>query len=274
MKYLCFCLFILLISCSRLKRRDTIQDLEDRLLKDGRISKAPLKDTFLEEENYVGPVSDQLNPLADEKEIELFNTESLEHDKTDYKEEFASLETIIKNKEEFNDLKDGNYDIKKNEPYEDILTIEKLSLSDAKNSKDGIFLQNEALEHDWQKGKEGLSQVLDVAPLSESELRNFLAKGRIKRKPELKISNYHLIRAAYNGSLESLKYLLTKGLDVETSNRRGDTPLIIAIKKDRYEMTKYLLEVGADRYKKNKKGHSASDLAKKKKDNRFAELFR
>jgi hypothetical protein len=263
-----------LFSCSRTEQRDTITELEDRLLADQKVSEAPIKDTFLEEENYVGPLNDQLNPFEKEEKVEsLFDKKDLVHDKTDYKQEFGSIEKITENENTFETIREGDYKSKGVGPYEEILTVEKLALDDDREESDPNGIPENGLEHDWQTGKNELSKVLDVAPLTEEELREFLSKGRVKRKPQLPLRNKDLLKAAYNGPLESIRYLLKKGLDINTTNRRGDTPLIIAVKRNRYEVAHYLLKFGADENIKNKKGENASRLARKSKDPRFKSLF-
>jgi hypothetical protein len=266
-----FCLN--LWNCSSQPKKDTLQDLEETVL-EGQTVEAPINDPFLEDPNYTGPLNDQLNPFSKQEKIEdLFAPPEIADGKvsaqesSQYKEEFDSVASIEKDSKDWSKIKRGQYAAQVG-PYEEIETIEKLALERSQNLED-----NPALESDWEAGKEELSRILDVAPLSAMDLRDFLKKGQKKRKPRIYISNKDLWKAAYNGTIESIKHLMRKGVVIDSQNRRGETALIIAVKRNRFEIVKLLLNAGADRDIKTKKGLNAKTYAHKIKNVRILDLF-
>ena len=60
-----------------------------------------------------------------------------------------------------------------------------------------------------------------------------------------------------NGHLETLKYLVAAGMEINTPDFQDETPLINSIKKGYTEITHFLIDSGADIHYRNKKGDTA-----------------
>lgn len=67
--------------------------------------------------------------------------------------------------------------------------------------------------------------------------------------------------AAQKGHLEVIKILVTSGVSVKSSNRKGMTALHYAVQGSNLELVKYLLKKGANKNLKNKAGKTAVDLS-------------
>ncbi|MDD3673221.1 MAG: ankyrin repeat domain-containing protein, partial [Synergistaceae bacterium] len=63
--------------------------------------------------------------------------------------------------------------------------------------------------------------------------------------------------AVLNGYLETLKYLVAAGVEINTPDFQDETPLINSIKKGYTEITHFLINSGADIHYRNKKGDTA-----------------
>lgn len=59
-------------------------------------------------------------------------------------------------------------------------------------------------------------------------------------------TNGTLSAACFGGNLRVVRYLLSKGANIEAQNMPGYTPLIIAIEKKHVDIVEFLLEQGAD----------------------------
>lgn len=91
-------------------------------------------------------------------------------------------------------------------------------------------------------------------------MKYLLANGAI-------IDGYVLCETASYGSVESMKLLIENGADInsadiQASNGKGDTALIIALKYKNTPMVQLLIENGADIFAQNNEGKTALDYAK------------
>ncbi|MGB0356903.1 MAG: ankyrin repeat domain-containing protein [Cytophagales bacterium] len=68
-----------------------------------------------------------------------------------------------------------------------------------------------------------------------------------------------LHRAAAKGDVDTIKYLIIRGADVNIVDDRKETPLHYAARYNRVEAVKCLLEVGADMYAGDRYGYTALD---------------
>ncbi|XP_069687360.1 uncharacterized protein [Periplaneta americana] len=74
-----------------------------------------------------------------------------------------------------------------------------------------------------------------------------------------------LLDAVYYGNFDLVLRLLNSGADVNSQNKRGETPLQLAVESRNFEIVRILLEeCGADFKVCNKWGESAIDLARKR----------
>jgi len=65
-------------------------------------------------------------------------------------------------------------------------------------------------------------------------------------------------------NIEMVKYMISKGTDVNSTKRRSRfTPLMAAVCYGRVEIVKFLIEQGADKYAVDSKGISVIDFARK-----------
>ena len=72
-----------------------------------------------------------------------------------------------------------------------------------------------------------------------------------------------LMKAAMNHHKpETIRYLVSKGADINAKTLQGETALMIASRTARSEVVAYLIEAGADLKAKNEKGQTAMAVAK------------
>ena len=74
-----------------------------------------------------------------------------------------------------------------------------------------------------------------------------------------------LFDAVRRKDLPLVMHLIDAKVNVNAADRRGNTPLMIAVKNDAEAIVKALLEAGADPDRENRMGQSAFSLASKKK---------
>lgn len=58
-------------------------------------------------------------------------------------------------------------------------------------------------------------------------------------------------------SPEIIKLLVTNGADIEARDMQGNTPLLLALVRNKLKIAKLFIDLGADIYTKNKRGHTA-----------------
>ncbi|EAY18840.1 hypothetical protein TVAG_294920 [Trichomonas vaginalis G3] len=74
--------------------------------------------------------------------------------------------------------------------------------------------------------------------------------------------NKILLKSCEKGNLKLLKYLIECGINKESKNKNGTTPLIYASINSHFEVVKYLISIRADKKAKDNKDKTALDLAK------------
>ena len=77
----------------------------------------------------------------------------------------------------------------------------------------------------------------------------------------------NLLRAAERMSVRATTEILDSGEDIEQVDKKGNTPLLLAIKSKRVEMVKYLIEKGANINSTSKYKKTPLDIALKTKKN-------
>lgn len=72
----------------------------------------------------------------------------------------------------------------------------------------------------------------------------------------------YLMLAAKKNSLRVAEYLLDEGIDEDSEDRNGETPLMYAVREGNIDMAKLLLKNGANKKIKNDKGERLLEVAK------------
>mmetsp|Transcript_4122 Transcript_4122/g.4534 ORF Transcript_4122/g.4534 Transcript_4122/m.4534 type:complete len:134 (-) Transcript_4122:53-454(-) len=72
-----------------------------------------------------------------------------------------------------------------------------------------------------------------------------------------------IVYAADYGQVEIVKYLISKGANVNSKDKFGITPLLAATYEGHFEVVKYLVSVGADLKAKGPDGTTAKEAAEK-----------
>ncbi|MEI0608195.1 ankyrin repeat domain-containing protein [Brachyspira pulli] len=74
------------------------------------------------------------------------------------------------------------------------------------------------------------------------------------------------LKAAENGDIETVRYLINSEVDIDAQDNDGNTALSIAVLSGNSSTVKLLLDYSADHSIKNKYGQTAMDIAKKEKN--------
>ncbi len=88
------------------------------------------------------------------------------------------------------------------------------------------------------------------------------------------VSENSLIFATKRGPIETLKYLLSTGININFQNSRGETALMVAAKYGRVEILIFLLENGADINLKNLSGKKAIELIGNKNSKQIRDILK
>lgn len=75
------------------------------------------------------------------------------------------------------------------------------------------------------------------------------------------------------GNIEAVKTLIKTGINLEVEDKKGGTPLLLAVKDNKYEIAKLLIKNGADVSFIKKNGQSILIEAADEKDHRLTELL-
>ncbi len=151
------------------------------------------------------------------------------------------------------------------EPREDGTTIGRLKrVFSAKNENAGLWLVwKYDLSEAWEKGTEGRTLLMDVCEEGNLKAARFLVEKRgekvwqetgysalqmtvfgSSRPTEGKLSP--IFFAAKSGNTELIKYLVSKGANVNARSNFHTTPLMHAVSSGKYEAVKLLLSLRAD----------------------------
>ena len=126
---------------------------------------------------------------------------------------------------------------------------------------------------EWNKPPHGIARYNDTFSAAFSgtvqHLKYFNRIGLI----DVKVHGSSLLfLAASNPNVEVCKYLISKGVDVNVKNYKGETPLYRAASCHNIEVYKYLISKGADVNVKNNKGETPLHKAASDHDVRNAEV--
>ena len=80
--------------------------------------------------------------------------------------------------------------------------------------------------------------------------------------------------AAQSGTPKMVEFLINNGADMNASDNDGDDALLCAAKHERTEAVKVLLEYGIDTHKKNRDGKTALDYAKESGFTEIVEMLK
>jgi hypothetical protein len=84
-----------------------------------------------------------------------------------------------------------------------------------------------------------------------------------------------LIDAVLNGQYYLCRLLLSQGTHPDSvKDSRGYTPLLLAVRNDKWQISRLLLENGADPHVKDEEGNTPADYARAAGQTELAELFR
>lgn len=83
-----------------------------------------------------------------------------------------------------------------------------------------------------------------------------------------------LISAVEAGDDEAVRWLINSGVSPDVQNKSGDTPLIIALRKELTSIVQYLLTRSANFHQVNRKGESARSLVAKSTNQEIKALFK
>ncbi|KAF2828931.1 hypothetical protein CC86DRAFT_444206 [Ophiobolus disseminans] len=100
--------------------------------------------------------------------------------------------------------------------------------------------------------------------MSHAVLEMLVEFGADIKKPLPSPNRYHCVMhaAALGGQVDTIKYLVSLGHSIDTTNATGETPLILAVKTPgAYGAAKYLLDVGADVNHESDEGETPLYLA-------------
>tara|TARA_Y100001954_G_scaffold86756_1_gene95090 strand:+ start:116 stop:1006 length:891 start_codon:yes stop_codon:yes gene_type:complete len=123
-----------------------------------------------------------------------------------------------------------------------------------------------------------LKKGATVKSILESQIKD----TRVKKDPLYKsvfphkvpeIKDGSLLSAAKRATVETLRYLLGKGLNINYKDAKGNSALHYAVYGKRYENIKYLLKKGADPLAKNNQGLNPKEAASKKGEKGLEILF-
>lgn len=78
----------------------------------------------------------------------------------------------------------------------------------------------------------------------------------------MSVASAELLRAAISGNLNSLRALLDRGVDVNSTNKANQTALMLAVAFKRLEVIEYLVVAGADVKVRDELGLTAADWAR------------
>ena len=122
-------------------------------------------------------------------------------------------------------------------------------------------------------GKAARRAVLHSAYSGETRLQQLLADGTPIDSTD-KDGETALMVAAEKGQTDAVRLLLQHGAQIDLADKEGKTALMYAAEEGRTEVTKTLLDAGADPHAKDEDGHTALDIAEEENHTDTAALIR
>lgn len=81
------------------------------------------------------------------------------------------------------------------------------------------------------------------------------------------------LKSAKRATAETLKYMLSKGVDVNVQDQSGRTALIMAVEARRYDIVRFLLRNGADKSLSDQSGLGPYEYATKNEDDKMKKIL-
>ncbi|EQC50127.1 ankyrin repeat protein [Bacteriovorax sp. BSW11_IV] len=81
------------------------------------------------------------------------------------------------------------------------------------------------------------------------------------------------LKSAKKATAETLKYMLSKGVDINVQDQSGRTALIMAVEARRYDIVRFLLRNGADKSLSDQSGLGPYEYATKNEDDKMKKIL-
>ena len=185
----------------------------------------------------------------------------------DKKEEtLASIEGEATDEEIFQDTDDGNNN--ENDEF----------LIDTPNELKNIFISDMPSPFEIKELPPELKKEANKGSIFNEQKKESRLTKEIEYQPVFPhqvpvIKEGSLLSAAKRATVETLRYLLERGLNINYRDSKGNSALHYAVFGKRYENIKYLLKKGADPLAKNNQGLTPKEAASKKGKEGLETLF-
>lgn len=123
-------------------------------------------------------------------------------------------------------------------------------------------------------GRDGYTAFLLAAYKGATDILQLIAHHDIARlRDRNNQGSSALLLASRKGHIDTVKWLLESGLDVNSKNFHNDTALLLAIEYNHTKLVELLVDLGADITHKNNQGFDALDIAKAKRHKDIIEIL-